>query len=134
MDGNVHMDTVVPGRLFTVNVYLRVPEGDDCGGELVLYPVRKDFLSRVVCSHFFSTIDMQNFYPQHTFYSEKVLQEERLSPLRYKPAVGDVVLFDPAYPHAVRDFTAVDSRISLQSFIQCSRAWGARESLLQLAV
>ena len=41
VDGNVHMDTVVPGRLFTVNVYLRVPEGEQ----------RCVFVFSVLCLH-----------------------------------------------------------------------------------
>ena len=64
-EGNLHMDTVVPGSSLSLNVsfgrtagiahvrhlqtvavprYLNVPEMS--GGELVLYPIRKDFVQR----------------------------------------------------------------------------------------
>ena len=55
------------------------------GGELVLYPIRKDALQRFLSpgghlshgreaknAHFFETIDMQNFYPEHEFYTKEL--------------------------------------------------------------
>ncbi|CAK9019197.1 Pyrimidine-specific ribonucleoside hydrolase RihB, partial [Durusdinium trenchii] len=36
-EGNIHMDTVVPGSTLSLNVYLNVPEMS--GGELVIFPV-----------------------------------------------------------------------------------------------
>eukprot|EP00971_Amphidinium_carterae_P208279 4132782-Amphidinium_carterae.1 len=104
LGGNVHMDTVVPGSAISINVYLRVPQGSGCGGELVLYPVQKGMCSRFLNSHFFGTIDVQNFYPDRKFYTDDLLPE----PIVYQPQVGDVVLIDPAYPHAVTDFTSSD--------------------------
>lgn len=123
-EGNVHMDTVVPGSTLSMNLYLNVPEMS--GGELVLYPIRKDSLQRYLNSHFFETIDLQNFYPDHDFYTQEMLKE--IEPIVYRPAAGDVVFIDPAYPHAVRDFaldkaqpqTGSACRLSLQTFMQVS--------------
>mmetsp|Transcript_112408 Transcript_112408/g.358964 ORF Transcript_112408/g.358964 Transcript_112408/m.358964 type:complete len:335 (+) Transcript_112408:31-1035(+) len=133
--GNLHMDTAVPGRTLSVNVYLRVPEGDAAGGELVLYPVRKDALSRVLNSHFFTTVEIQNFYPGRSFYTDGLLASRQIEPIVYRPSPGDVVFIDPAYPHAVRDFQPASScpaRISLQTFVQISRQGG--ESVFEYAV
>ncbi|CAE8651390.1 unnamed protein product, partial [Polarella glacialis] len=139
-DGNVHMDTVVPGSTFSINVYLSVPPGTE-GGELVLWPVRKGSLDRFLNAHFFETIEVQNFYPQHTFYTHDLLASGRIEPIVYRPAAGDVVLIDPAYPHAVRDFEGPADlrRISLQTFVQVSRRGsgsgaGASEVQLEYAV
>merc|ERR1711990_1173948 len=99
------MDTVMPGRMMSVNVYLQVPSGSDLGGELVLYPVKKDAWSRWVNSHFFYTVEIQNFFPNHTFYTEEVLAR-KIEPIIHRPEIGDVVIIDPAYPHAARDFNA----------------------------
>mmetsp|Transcript_67602 Transcript_67602/g.197854 ORF Transcript_67602/g.197854 Transcript_67602/m.197854 type:complete len:334 (-) Transcript_67602:75-1076(-) len=127
-EGNLHMDTVVPGRNLSINIYLRVPDGDDAGGELVLYPVRKDALSRALNSHFFTTVEIQNFFPGRTFYTDDLLSSSEIEPIVYRPAPGDVVFIDPAYPHAVRDFQCSQglSRISLQTFIQISGQRGMR--------
>ncbi|CAL1141683.1 unnamed protein product, partial [Cladocopium goreaui] len=72
-EGNVHMDSLVPGTTLSMNLYLNVPEM--LGGELVLYPIRKDSLQRYLNSHFFETIDLQNFYPDHDFYTQEMLKE-----------------------------------------------------------
>lgn len=123
-EGNVHMDSLVPGTTLSMNLYLNVPEM--LGGELVLYPIRKDSLQRYLNSHFFETIDLQNFYPDHDFYTQEMLKE--IEPIVYRPGAGDVVFIDPAYPHAVRDFaldtsaqqTVAPCRLSLQTFMQIS--------------
>lgn len=137
-EGNVHMDTAVPGQTLSANVYLRVPEGDEAGGELVLYPVEKGLLSRALNSHFFETLEVQNFYPDHNFYTSKLLESGVVKPIVYRPAAGDVVFLDPAYPHAVRDFDGPEGthRISLQTFFQCSWTgpWYRRTRLLEYAV
>eukprot|EP00929_Paragymnodinium_shiwhaense_P002903 TRINITY_DN103221_c0_g1_i1.p1 TRINITY_DN103221_c0_g1~~TRINITY_DN103221_c0_g1_i1.p1 ORF type:complete len:343 (-),score=72.86 TRINITY_DN103221_c0_g1_i1:84-1112(-) len=115
--GNLHMDTPIPGHL-SINLYLKVP-----GGEIVLYPVRKDWMSRTLNRHFFETIEVMNFYPDRKFYVEDMLASGAIEPLVYKPEPGDVVIVDPAYPHAVPDFAADGgSRLSLQSFLQSSWA------------
>lgn len=136
--GNVHMDTVVPGRTFSVNLYLRVPDSSqDDGGEVILYPVKKDALSRVLNGHFFETVDIQNFYPDQTFYTQALLDSEGMEPLVYKPAAGDVVFLDPAYPHAVRDFQSPSTRhrISCQTFVQLRPpAAGQNGQILEYAV
>eukprot|EP00930_Biecheleria_cincta_P073249 TRINITY_DN60561_c0_g1_i1.p1 TRINITY_DN60561_c0_g1~~TRINITY_DN60561_c0_g1_i1.p1 ORF type:complete len:359 (+),score=49.36 TRINITY_DN60561_c0_g1_i1:26-1078(+) len=137
-EGNVHMDSVVPGRTLSVNVYLSVPE-DGTGGELILYPIRKGSLDRWLNSHFFSTVEVQNFYPDKTFYTEQLLASGQIEPIIYRPEAGDVVFIDPAYPHAVRDFDGPPSlqRISLQTFSQVSMNKSSeREStrLLEYAV
>lgn len=117
------MDTVRPGSTLSMNLYLNVPEMS--GGELVLYPIRKDSLQRYLNSHFFETIDLQNFYPDHDFYTQEMLKE--IEPIVYRPGAGDVVFIDPAYPHAVRDFALDEAqtgeapcRLSLQTFMQVS--------------
>eukprot|EP00927_Polykrikos_kofoidii_P086994 TRINITY_DN9911_c0_g3_i1.p1 TRINITY_DN9911_c0_g3~~TRINITY_DN9911_c0_g3_i1.p1 ORF type:complete len:367 (-),score=47.51 TRINITY_DN9911_c0_g3_i1:250-1350(-) len=148
-NGNTHMDTVVPGSTISVNVYLRVPRGQ--GGELVLYPVRKTALDRVLNAHFFETIDIQNFYPGKSFYAEDVLVSGVVEPIVYQPQVGDIVLIDPAYPHAVRDFADLPAscdadltpsgesprapRLSLQAFMQLSKrsSSNSRTRLLEYA-
>lgn len=143
-NGNIHMDTVAPGTTLSANIYLRVPEDRD-GGELVLYPTRKRFVDRVLNSHFFDTLEAQNFYPEHTFYTETLLNSGVIEPIVYRPRVGDVVLIDPAYPHGVRDFTGdpghSSCRISLQTFLQCSWhgrssrwPWGSSTRLLEYAI
>ncbi|CAK9097014.1 unnamed protein product, partial [Durusdinium trenchii] len=136
-EGNIHMDTVVPGSTLSLNVYLNVPEMS--GGELVLYPIRKDSLQRFLNSHFFETIDLQNFFPDKEFYTKEMLKE--VEPIVYSPATGDVVFIDPAYPHAVRDFVVSEksvgptSRLSLQTFMQVSGSLEGNEELrLEYAV
>merc|ERR1712129_279451 len=121
-NGNIHMDTVIPGRTMSINLYLQTPEGGNAGGELVLYPVQKGVWSRWLNSHFFNTVEMQNFYPDHTFYTEDVLSAADMNPIVHRPQAGDVVIIDPAYPHAARDFesSADFHRVSLQTFIQSS--------------
>lgn len=134
--GNVHMDTMVPGRTISINVYLQVPEGDNVGGEVVLYPVKKGWLARTLNSHFFTTLEVQNFHPELTFYTEEILSG--IKPIVHRPAIGDVVILDPAYPHAVRDFRCPtsSSRISLQTFAQASwqGPWYRRSQVLEYAV
>merc|ERR1712137_1234032 len=98
--GNLHMDLMVPGCTLSLNAYIQVPD-EGQGGELVLYPVKKDFVSRFVNAHFFSTVEIQNFYPDRDFYTEELLARD-IEPLVYQPQQGDVVLIYPAYPHAVR--------------------------------
>ncbi|CAE7569025.1 unnamed protein product, partial [Symbiodinium pilosum] len=87
-EGNVHMDSIRPGSTFSVNVYLRVPE-EATGGELLLHAVQKSAIQRFLNAHFFGTIDLQNFYPEHTFYTQEVLKN--IPPIVYTPRVGDVV-------------------------------------------
>eukprot|EP00439_Symbiodinium_sp_Y106_P076286 s129_g15.t1 len=100
-EGNVHMDSVTPGSTLSVNVYLRVPE-ESSGGELLLHAVQKNAFQRFLNAHFFETIDMQNFYPDHKFYTQELQHSsrknchfcsmlERIEPIVYRPRVGDVV-------------------------------------------
>mmetsp|Transcript_7821 Transcript_7821/g.13650 ORF Transcript_7821/g.13650 Transcript_7821/m.13650 type:complete len:140 (-) Transcript_7821:41-460(-) len=131
-EGNVHMDTIRPGTTLSVNVYLRVPD-DLSGGELVVYPIRKNSFQRFLNSHFFDTIDIQNFHPHHNFYTQELLKQ--VPPIVFRPQVGDVVFIDPAYPHAVRDFVSPCGapRLSLQTFMQVSGS-AAGELHLEYAV
>eukprot|EP00933_Yihiella_yeosuensis_P072550 TRINITY_DN80973_c0_g1_i1.p1 TRINITY_DN80973_c0_g1~~TRINITY_DN80973_c0_g1_i1.p1 ORF type:complete len:376 (-),score=54.24 TRINITY_DN80973_c0_g1_i1:122-1135(-) len=122
-DGSVHMDVLVPGTNFSINVYLDVPDESFGGGELILYPTKKGQIDRFLNRHFFETIEVQNFYPGREFYTHELLASGKIEPIVYRPSAGDVIFIDPAYPHAVRDFGGPSDfrRISLQTFVQVNK-------------
>eukprot|EP00434_Breviolum_minutum_P008015 symbB.v1.2.007070.t1/scaffold414.1/size398445/34 len=126
-EGNVHMDTVLPHSTLSLNLYLNVPEMS--GGELVLYPVRKTSLQRFLNSHFFETIDLQNFYPNHDFYTKDMLED--IEPIVYRPSAGDVVLIDLASTPAIMG--AMEEQLkALESRVAALEAWQYSTSKLHL--